>query len=168
MYTFQTDVLPLKNELFRMALRITMHREEAEDVVQETMMKVWSRREQWGQIESMSAFCMTICRNLALDRVKRMEYQQRTDTDTPLDIQDRSYASDPEEQTVQRDRVQLVRSLISRLPEKLRTCMQLRDIEGKSYRDIAAIVGITEEQVKVNIFRARQRVKEQFQEIENQ
>lgn len=168
MYTFQTDVLPLKNELFRMALRITMHREEAEDVVQETMMKVWSRREQWGQIESMSAFCMTICRNLALDRVKRMEYQQRTDTDTPLDIQDRSYASDPEEQTVQRDRVRLVRSLISRLPEKLRTCMQLRDIEGKSYRDIAAIVGITEEQVKVNIFRARQRVKEQFQEIENQ
>ena len=168
MYTFQTDVLPLKNELFRMALRITMHREEAEDVVQETMMKVWNRREQWGQIESMPAFCMTICRNLALDRVKRMEYQQRTDTDTPLDIQDLSYASDPEEQTVQRDRVRLVRSLISRLPEKLRTCMQLRDIEGKSYRDIAAIVGITEEQVKVNIFRARQRVKEQFQEIENQ
>jgi RNA polymerase sigma-70 factor (ECF subfamily) len=96
-----------------------------------------------------------------------MEYQQRTDTDTPLDIQDRSYASDPEEQTVQRDRVQLVRSLISRLPEKLRTCMQLRDIEGKSYRDIATVMGITEQQVKVNIFRARQTVKKELLTQEN-
>ena len=45
--SFQTDVLPLKNELFRLALRITLNRAEAEDVVQETMIKVWNRREQW-------------------------------------------------------------------------------------------------------------------------
>jgi RNA polymerase sigma-70 factor (ECF subfamily) len=45
--------------------------------------------------------------------------------------------------------------------------MQLRDMEGKSYKDIAAILGITEEQVKVNIFRARQTIKERFQKIEN-
>ena len=57
--SFRTDVLPLKNELFRMALRITLNRDDAEDVVQETMMKVWNRREQWEQIESMEAFCMT-------------------------------------------------------------------------------------------------------------
>ena len=49
--SFRTDVLPLKNELFRMALRITLNRDDAEDVVQETMMKVWNRREQWEQIE---------------------------------------------------------------------------------------------------------------------
>ena len=53
--SFRTDVLPLKNELFRMALRITLNRDDAEDVVQETMMKVWNRREQWAQIESMEA-----------------------------------------------------------------------------------------------------------------
>jgi RNA polymerase sigma-70 factor (ECF subfamily) len=53
------------------------------------------------------------------------------------------------------------------LPEKQRSCMQLRDMEGKSYKDIAAILGITEEQVKVNIFRARQTIKERFQKIEN-
>jgi RNA polymerase sigma-70 factor (ECF subfamily) len=71
--SFRTDVLPLKNELFRLALRITLNRDDAEDVVQETMMKVWNRREQWAQIESMEAFCMTICRNVALDHQKRME-----------------------------------------------------------------------------------------------
>ena len=49
--SFQSDILPLKNELFRLALRITQNREEAEDVVQETMLKVWNRREQWAQLE---------------------------------------------------------------------------------------------------------------------
>ena len=73
--SFQNDILPLKNELFRMALRITMNREEAEDVVQETMMKVWRRREEWGQIDSMEAFCLTICRNLSLDKLRRMDNQ---------------------------------------------------------------------------------------------
>ena len=44
--------------------------------------------------------------------------------------------------------------------------MQLRDFEGKSYKEIAQVLGITEEQVKVNIFRARQAVKQKYNEIE--
>jgi RNA polymerase sigma-70 factor (ECF subfamily) len=59
----------------------------------------------------------------------------------------------------------MVRRLIEQLPEKQRSCVQLRDIEGKSYKDIATIMNISEEQVKVNIFRARQTIKEQFQKI---
>ena len=165
--SFRTDVLPLKNELFRLAMRITLNRQDAEDIVQETMLKVWSRREQWAEIDSMEAFCLTICHNLALDRVKRMSRQTSTmlDNDT-LDRADYSYDSDPEEQTVQRDRLQIVRQLMDTLPEKQRICIQLRDVEGKPYKEIAAIMAITEEQVKVNIFRARQTIKKKF--IENE
>ena len=158
MITFQADILPLKNELYRLALRITMNAAEAEDVVQETMMKVWNRREQWEQIESIEAFCLTICRNLSLDKLRRMDNQTQS-LDAAYDPKDFHVASNPEEQAVQRDRIQLVRQLINMLPEKQRSCMQLRDMEGKSY-------GITEEQVKVNIFRARQTIKERFQKIE--
>jgi RNA polymerase sigma-70 factor (ECF subfamily) len=165
MITFQADILPLKNELYRLALRITMNAAEAEDVVQETMMKVWNRREQWEQIESIEAFCLTICRNLSLDKLRRMDNQTQS-LDAAYDPKDFHVASNPEEQAVQRDRIQLVRQLINMLPEKQRSCMQLRDMEGKSYKDIAAILGITEEQVKVNIFRARQTIKERFQKIE--
>ena len=163
--SFQTDVLPLKNELFRMAFRMTQNRAEAEDVVQETMMKVWSRREQWEQLESIEAFCLTVCRNVALDKLRRMDNQAQS-LDATIDPADRSHGANPEEQAVQRDRVRLVRRLISLLPEKQRTCMQLRDMEGKSYKDIARVMGISEQQVKVSIFRARQAVKEQFQKIE--
>ena len=66
--SFRNDVLPLKNELFRLALRITLNRVEAEDVVQETMIKVWNRRDRWEELESIEAFCLTICRNIAIDK----------------------------------------------------------------------------------------------------
>lgn len=164
-YSFQSDVLPLKNELFRMALRITQNTAEAEDVVQETMLKVWSRRDQWERLDSIKAFCLTICHNLSLDKVRRMDYQAQS-LDATCDPADRSHSANPEEQTVQRDRIQLVRQLISQLPEKQRSCMQLRDIEGMSYKDISEVLGINEQQVKINIFRARQSIKERFFEIE--
>ena len=159
--SFQSDILPLKNELYRMALRITMNAADAEDVVQETMMKVWNRRDQWDQIESIEAFCLTICRNLSLDKVRRMDNQTQS-LDAAYDPKDQGVASNPEEQAIQSDRVRLVRQMINLLPEKQRSCMQLRDMEGKSYKDIATILDITEEQVKVNIFRARQTIREKF------
>ena len=56
MVSFQKDILPLKNELYRLALRITLNAADAEDVVQETMLKVWNRRHQWDEIESIEAF----------------------------------------------------------------------------------------------------------------
>jgi RNA polymerase sigma-70 factor (ECF subfamily) len=162
--SFQSDILPLKNELYRMALRITMNAADAEDVVQETMMKVWNRRDQWDQIESIEAFCLTICRNLSLDKVRRMDNQTQS-LDAAYDPKDQGVASNPEEQAIQSDRVRLVRQMINQLPEKQRSCMQLRDMEGKSYKDIATILDITEEQVKVNIFRARQTIREKFKKF---
>lgn len=162
---FRTDILPLKNELYRLALRITLNPAEAEDVVQDTMIKVWKKREQWDKIESIEAFCLTICRNLALDKTRRAENQNEQLSDAH-DPPDSSYASNPEEQAVQRDRVALVRQLIDTLPEKQRSCMQLRDIEGKSYKEIAEVMGINEQQVKINIFRARQVIKQKFIETE--
>ena len=98
--SFQTHILPLKNQLFRMALRITMNPADAEDVVQETMMKVWNRRSDWEQIESIEAFCLTICRNVALDKLRRKDHQAQS-LDETIDPTDRRTASNPEEQTVQ-------------------------------------------------------------------
>ena len=70
--SFQNDVLPLKNKLFRLALRITLNREEAEDVVQDTMIKVWNARDRWQELDSIEAYSLTITRNLSLDRIKKM------------------------------------------------------------------------------------------------
>lgn len=159
--SFRTDILPLKDRLYRLALRITLNPAEAEDVVQETMIKVWNRRNTWDTIDNIENFCLTICRNLAVDKTRYMG-NQAVSLETEMEPSDDSHHSNPEEQAVQRDRIRLVRQLISQLPEKQRSCMLLRDIEGKSYKDIAAILNISEEQVKVNIFRARQSIREKF------
>ena len=164
--SFRNDILPLKNELYRLALRITLNPAEAEDVVQETMIKVWNRRDSWDELDSIEAFCLTICRNIAVDKMRKAE-NQNPSLEESSDTVDHSYSSNPEEQAMQRDRIALVRQLIDNLPEKQRSCMQLREFEGKSYKEIAKILSVTEEQVKINIFRARQLIKQQFIKAEN-
>lgn len=74
--------------------------------------------------------------------------------------------SNPSERMIQKDKLDIVKRMIDELPEKQRSCIQLRDIEGKAYKDIAQILGITEEQVKINIFRARQTIKQRFQQFD--
>ena len=163
--SFRNDVLPLKDALYRLALRITLSHEEAEDIVQDTLIKVWDKRESWNEIESIEAYSITICRNLALDRIKKHDNLNDSLEERQTESPDTS--STPFEDTLQQDRIELVRNLVNALPEKQRSCMQLRDFEGKPYKEIAKILGISEEQVKVNIFRARQTVKERFQKFDN-
>jgi len=163
--SFRDDILPLKNQLFRLALRITLNRFEAEDIVQDTLIKVWNRRSDWEDIDSIEAFSLTICRNLSLDRIKKKENDNNSLEDVkgvePLS------SSNPQDRMIQAERVNLIRQIVDSLPEKQRSCMQLRDFEGKSYKEIAVILDITEEQVKVNIFRARQAVKQRYLKLDN-
>ncbi|GAB6976620.1 RNA polymerase sigma factor [Prevotella falsenii] len=161
--SFRNDVLPLKNQLFRLALRITLSREEAEDIVQDTMIKVWDKRYEWSSIDSIEAYSLRICRNLSLDRLKKRDNQNDSFEEEKLDA---VHTSTPQDRLIDQDRLRVVKEIVDSLPEKQRSCMQLRDFEGKQYKEIAGILGITEEQVKINIFRARQAVKQRFQKIE--
>ncbi len=163
--SFRNDVLPLKNKLFRLALRITLNREEAEDIVQDTMIKVWNTRDKWQELDSIEAYSLTIARNLSLDRIKKMDNRNDSLEEQTIERQDDSTSS-PSERMIQKDKLDIVRKIINELPEKQRTCLQLRDMGGKAYKEIASIMGITEEQVKVNIFRARQTVKQRFQQFD--
>lgn len=161
---FRRDILPLKDKLFRLALRITFDRAEAEDIVQETLIRVWSKRDEWPQFSSVEAYCLTVARNLAIDRSERMEARN---VELTAEAEQMPDASSPHERLVGKERLQLLHRLIARLPEKQRTVLQLRDVEEKSYKEIAGILNISEEQVKVNLFRARQKVKQQFIDIDN-
>ena len=165
--SFQHDILPLKNELYRLALRITLSREEAEDVVQDTMIKVWNNRDRWQEIDSIEAYCLTICRNLSLDVLRKKDNQHQSIEEEEV-LASQQSTQNLQEAIIQKDRLQLIRQLVNALPEKQRSCMQLRDFEGKPYKEIATILNISEEQVKVNIFRARQSIKQRYQDIEKQ
>ena len=161
--SFRDDILPLKDKLFRLALRITFDRAEAEDAVQDTMIRVWNKREEWTQFGSIEAYCLTVAKNLAIDRSQKKEAQN---VELTPEMEEESEISGPYDQLVNNERMSIIHRLINELPEKQRLIMQLRDIEGESYKEIAKILNLTEEQVKVNLFRARQKVKQRYLEID--
>ncbi len=74
--SFRDDVLPLKDKIFRLSLRITLSRAEAEDIVQDVLIKVWNRRDDLAEVDSIEAYSLTVCRNLSLDRLQRKEKRQ--------------------------------------------------------------------------------------------
>lgn len=161
--SFRNDILPLKDKLFRLALCITRNREEAEDIVQDTMLRVWNRREEWNVWSTVEGFCLTICRNLAIDRSQKMDARHVELTPEVTELPDMAA---PDKLMERDERLGLLHRLIAELPEKQRTILQLRDVEGKSYKEIAEILQLTEEVVKVNLFRARQRIKLKYNEID--
>lgn len=161
--SFRNDILPLKDKLFRLALRITFNRAEAEDVVQETLIRVWNKRDEWMQFGSIEAYCMIVAKNLAIDRSQKKD--ART-VELTSDIEQTPEASSPYDRLVGKEQMNLIHRLVNELPDKQRLIMQLRDMEGKSYKEIAVVLHLTEDQVKVNLFRARQKVKQRYLEID--
>lgn len=160
---FETQVLPTKNKLFRFASRLLGSSEEAKDVVQEVFIKLWNGREQLSEIQNMEAWCMRITKNLSLDRLRA---KQRRSTDSINDgFEIRHEALTPHERTEIHENMQQINEMIAALPEKQRQVIHLRDIEGYSYNEICEILEIDMNQVKVNLFRARNAVREKLVKI---
>ena len=162
---FRYDLLPLKNKLFRLALRITLDSAEAEDITQDTLIRVWTKRNELKEIDSLEGYCMTICRNLALDRHEKKNAQNLSLEDTTVDAADNTLQ--PDEKLEHDEKLERVHKLFNSLPEKQRTALQLRDIEGRTYKETAGIRGETEENINVLIFRARQAIRKKYEKIEN-
>ncbi len=155
------DLLALKNPMYRLALRITLNSQEAEDIVQDVIIKIWKSPPQSplqvedGGVTNLKAYALKAVRNLALDR-QRLKVNQTEN----IDGMDFSSGSSIEHTLEQQERIDLIRKAMEQLPEKQRSVMQLRDFEGYSYKEIADIMEISEEQVKVNLFRARQSIRQ--------
>jgi RNA polymerase sigma factor (sigma-70 family) len=157
---FETRVLPTKNKLFRFAFRLLGSQEEARDVVQEVMIKVWNGREQIAAIDNMEAWCMRITKNLSLDRLRSKQRRITDPMEEGFEIKQESLT--PYERTELNENMQQINQLMTALPDKQRQVMHLRDVEGYSYNEICEIMELDMNQVKVNLFRARNAVRERL------
>ena len=145
-------VLPIKDKLFRYALRIVGNQMVAEDVVQEVLVKVWQKRKELAEIENKEAWCMTVTRNLALDKLRRKKVIL-DNVDDHRNIADKSMT--PYRSLQSEDTMTLIREAIAQLPEAQQHVIHLRDIEGYKYQEIADITGYSIDKVKVYLHRAR-------------
>jgi len=156
---FKTRVLPVKDKLYRYTLRILKNEDEAKDVVQETMIKVWNKRDEMHTLENMEAWCIRVARNLSLDKLKS-KHNHSVEIDKAYNLQSSNHS--PYASTETNDTMQTVHHFINKLPEMQKQVLQLRDIEGFSYQEISDILHQNLNTVKVNLFRARKQVREQL------
>ncbi len=159
---FKIELLPLKNKLFRLARHLTGQCEEAEDVVQEVYLKVWDMRHQLGKYKSVEGLLVTMTRNRSLDRLRRKKFRT-----LPLkpEIIHRS-SDDLQQQTEVSDLVQKVKKMMMDLPEQQQTIMHLRDVEGYDFEEIAEITGFDGNYIRVNLSRARKKIRMEIEKIE--
>lgn len=162
--TFESRVLPAKNKLFRFALRFLRNEEEARDVVQEVFIRVWNGRHGIEEIQNWEAWCMRITRNLALDRIRLHNGRQTEPIEKSYHIQHEALS--PHESAELAESMQKIRQIIGTLPEKQQQVIHLRDVEGYSYQEICDILEVDMSQVKVNLFRARNAVREKMTKID--
>ena len=154
--TFKSDILPIKDKLFRVALRITGNPPEAEDVVQETFIKLWEQGRELQQIQNLEAWCMQMVKNRAIDK-RRLRFNQSEGLEVAYGF--KSQEKEPDRQAELADEVAQVKQLMQQLPDKQRMTMQLRDIDGLSYQEISDTLDMPLNQVKTNIFRARKSLR---------
>jgi RNA polymerase sigma factor (sigma-70 family) len=148
-----------KDKLYRYALNMLKNDLDAEDVIQELLVKVWQRKDQFDEIENKEAWCMTVTRNLCIDKIRGRKQ-------TSQDVSEYHFIADhtpsPDIITEDRESLKVVMDVLNSLPENQKEIIHLRDIEGYSYKEIAELTELTEDQVKVNLFRARQKLKEKL------
>ncbi len=149
--------LPFKDKLYRFALNIVGNTFDAEDIMQELMIKIWNRIEQYQEIENKEAWCMTVTRNMCIDKVRNKKASVQ-------DISDYHHLSDsdvtPDKKLEDTERFGSIMALVNQLPEKQRMIVHLRDVEGYTYQEIADITETTLDFVKVSLHRARKALKE--------
>jgi RNA polymerase sigma-70 factor (ECF subfamily) len=154
---FIETVLPIKDTLFRIAKRLLVSRDEAEDAVQEVFLKLWKGKDKIEQYRSAEAFAITMTKNYCLDRLKSRQASN-------LKIVHTNYESSHnlEKQLEAADGVERVFEIMDTLPDQQKLILHLRDVEQLEFNEIANMLDLNETAVRVTLSRARKKVRDQL------
>jgi RNA polymerase sigma factor (sigma-70 family) len=151
-------VMPFKDKVFRLAKRLLVSNEEAEDATQEILMKLWKNKQKIAEYKNVEAFSMTMTKNFCLDRLKSKQAQN-------LKIVHSNYQDNNtslQKQVENRDSVDWVSKIIEELPEQQKIILQLRDIEEYDFDEIAKVVDMNPTAIRVALSRARKTIREKL------
>ncbi|HAN00112.1 MAG TPA: RNA polymerase subunit sigma-70 [Marinilabiliales bacterium] len=155
---FKTKVFSLKDRLYRFSKRMLNDEVEAQDVVQDVLMKLWSQKEELYKCQSIEAFAMTMVKNRSLDKTR-----QKTNRFAKSEILKQQFETVDYGNTYeQKEMGMIVREIIGQLDEPQKTIIHLRDIEEYEFDEIAPLVNMNVETIRVNLSRARKKVREEF------
>lgn len=158
---FVKIVMPFKDKVFRLAKRLLISTEEAEDATQEVLLKLWKNKGQIEDYKNVEAFSMTMTKNFCLDRLKSKQAQN-------LKIVHNNYQDNNaslQKQIEVTDSVNWMAKIIESLPEQQKIIVQLRDIEQYDFDDIAKVLEMNPTAIRVALSRARKTIRQKLTQI---
>lgn len=160
---FKNRVIPYSRKLYPMLFRILRNEEETRDALQELMVKLWNKRNDLEHCKNESAYIITMARNYSFDVLKKKRPQSIDENEEHkiLNLKADDVSVDTKE------KFEHVHSVIQGLPEKYRTVIQLRDIDGLSFDEMKAMTGLEVSNLRVILSRARNKVKQEVEKIYN-
>ena len=144
--------------IFRVVYRITGREDVAEDLCQEAFIKYYERVDSFPDTDQAKYWLIRVAKNLALNSAKRSGRERRAYERVLHEPRPRPLSG--EDQLLREESEQEVQRALQRLPEKMRTVLVLKEYGQLNYKEIGSILGITEGNVKVRVFRARERLLE--------
>ena len=148
----------MRPALLRLAMHYTEDTDEAEDIIQDVLLKLWFLRERLDDYRSIDALAVVITKHLCINR-KRSRHLDTVALEESLDI---GMEDSPERILIKEERMEELLALISTLPNLQQAILRMKHIEGFEVEEIARLTGSTPVAVRTNLSRARKKVREQF------
>ena len=157
-HVFEIEAQRMRPALLRMASHYTEDTDEAEDVVQEALIKLWFLREKLPEYRNIDALAMVITKHLCINR-KRGKHLTTVTLEEGLTVEGEK---GPEQRLMSEERMQELLDMIATLPNLQQSILKMKHIEGMEVEEIARLTGSTPIAVRTNLSRARKKVREQF------
>jgi len=161
---FEKAILPLQDNIYRYAVSMLADLGASKDVVQEVMIKLWKGKETLEEVKNLEAWVMTMTRNTCLDRIKSPKNKTVALNAANFLLTTNSI---PDQQSENADLLQMTHLIVKDLPKLQQEVFRLRDLLGYSNPEIESMLSLTPNQVKVNLCRARQKVRVRLTQMMN-
>lgn len=154
----------MSNKLLRFAMQILQNEEEAKDVLQDIFLKLWQKRDELEKVENLDAFAIRMIRNRCLDTIRA---RRTVSMEVVKKVRLQEEESSETDRLDHLDSAKLVKRIIGELPDLQRTIIHLRDIEQLEYEEIAEATQLNVNAIRVNLSRARKKVRDEILKIQN-
>jgi len=162
---FRKIILPEGRRLYALAFRYLNNREEAEDAVQEVIMKLWAERNNKREYANVAAWCTIVTRNCCIDalrRKQRLRFHDISEVNVPSE-----YQTDHRDEADDHEAVKMIRTIVSRMKEPYRSAVILKDMEGYSYEEAAEAMQTNINALRTILSRARKNIREDMERLYN-
>ena len=158
---FKYQVMPYSRKLYPMLIRILKNEDDTKDALQELMLKLWGKRDEIVKCMNQNSYIISVARNYSFDllRKKRLIIMDEKETARKTNLMTAEPGHDLNE------KYEFVRKIISELPDKYQTVIQMRDIDGFEFEEISLFTGLEIPHIRVILSRARQVVKNKIEKI---